>query len=112
MGDRGQVYFKESGVYLYTHWGAYELIKDVKKALGKKMRWEDVEYLARIVFDTMIGESQGEETGFGIGTEKHGDIWRLIEIDGTNVKVIDHGHTIFEGTFEEFLNYEPKEEEE
>ncbi len=69
MGDRGQV--KITGVYLYTHWGATELIKDIKKALGRKQRWDDQEYLARIIFDVMIGNEQGKETGFGISNEQH-----------------------------------------
>ena len=52
-------------------------------------------------------EIRGDEnktTGFGIGTSEHGDIWRLIALTKDNlVKVKDHDHLTFEGTYEEFI---------
>lgn len=80
MGDRGQV--KIGKVYLYTHWGGSNLKEDVKTALAKRWRWEDDEYLARIIFDVMTHGQNGEETGFGIGTSMHGDLNNpLVEVD-------------------------------
>jgi hypothetical protein len=110
MGDRGQVLMKNEKVYLYTHWGASELIKDVEKAIAKRVRWDDEEYLARIIFDEMIGKNKGEETGFGIGGKKHGDIWRLITVDCDNetITVDDNDKNIFNGDFEEFLKWAVK----
>ena len=61
MGDRGTV--EIHGVYLYTHWGASDLIDVVREALAKKWRWDDESYLARIIFDTMLDGSHGTETG-------------------------------------------------
>ena len=84
MGDRGQVLIEDTGVYLYTHWGASNLIDVVKKAIAKRWRWDDSEYLARIIFCEMInGEEENilNETGFGIGVTKHGDTWRLIKVN-------------------------------
>lgn len=86
MGDRGQVYVRswggKSGVYLYTHYGASSLDKDVERAIAKGWRWDDPDYLARIIFDEMVGkDGWGEETGYGIGTQKAGDIWRLVTVD-------------------------------
>ena len=84
MGSRGQVYIKDEGVegvYLYTHWNADELSGVVKRALAKRWRWDDSEYLARIIFDEMIGQHQGEQVGFGVGTTEHGDIKKLIIVD-------------------------------
>ncbi len=107
MGDRGQV--KIGGVYLYTHWGAIGLIEDVQTALNNKWRWHDLEYLARIIFDVMTAGEQGEEAGYGIGIQKHGDIWRLIEITKDNIRVIDNDKEVFNGTFEEFLKFKPKQ---
>ena len=105
MGDRGQVLIKDEGVYLYTHWGATVLVDVVKKAIAKKWRWDDAEYLARIIFDEMIGSEQGEQSGYGISTSKHGDIWRLVTVDCENGKVTveDNDKVEFEGTFEEFI---------
>ena len=81
MGDRGQVHIVDEDVWLYTHWGASELVDDVKAALAKKWRWSDPEYLARIIFCQMLHGDLDGETGYGIGREKHGDVWRVVEIN-------------------------------
>ena len=85
MGDRGTV--EIHGVYLYTHWGASDLIDVVRKALAKKWRWDDQIYLARIIFDTMLEGCHGTETGFGIMTEPI-DEWRCIHVDCNKQRVI------------------------
>lgn len=115
MGDRGQVLIKDE-VYLYTHWSGTELQQDVRNALAKRWRWDDPEYLARIIFEEMIGDSAGEETGFGIGTGIHGDIEHpLIIVDCKNQKVIlkdmEGKEIIKEYSFEGYLK-ETKEIEE
>jgi hypothetical protein len=114
MGDRGQVFIKDTGVYLYTHWGASDLINRVKEALAKKRRWGDAEYLARIIFDCMKGKDTESETGYGIGTNQHGDIWRLITVDCENrtIRVEDFKVRHFHGSFDEFLDsgFSPSEE--
>ena len=69
MGDRGNIHIKDSGVYLYSHWGGYDLPFTLQKALLKKWRWDDHPYLTRIIFDVMTGGVVGKETGFGISTE-------------------------------------------
>jgi hypothetical protein len=72
MGDRCAVHVKEddkdTGVYLYTHWRGGDLPEIVRKALGRRLRWDDAAYLARIIFDEMTKGQQGEETGFGISS--------------------------------------------
>ena len=80
MGDRVQVHFTETGVWLYSHWDGDNAIEDVRRALAKKWRWDDPEYLARIVFDEMT-DGRMDETGYGIGTKQHGDVDRVVEID-------------------------------
>ena len=81
MGDRGQVFIEDEKVYLYTHWGASELIKTVQKAIGRKQRWSDPEYLARMIFCEMVKGDEKGATGFGIGLTEHSDIWRLIKVN-------------------------------
>jgi len=81
MGARTQVFIKDTGVYLYSHWGSGNILKTVKKALARKQRWSDPEYLARIVFETMIGNNSGSAVGFGVGTTMHSDIDNLVTID-------------------------------
>lgn len=102
MGARAQVHIEENGVYLYTHWGASGLITDVAQALKKKWRWNDPDYLTRIIFDYMVGDEWGTETGFGIGTQENGDNEYIIHIKaGNKVQII--GDHAWEGTFEEFI---------
>ena len=94
MGDRGQI--KIGGVYLYTHWGGSSLKGILQTALKKKWRWNDEEYLARIIFECMIEEERGTETGYGIGIAMHEDINNpLLEVDVKNQKVIE-GKTVWD----------------
>jgi hypothetical protein len=76
MGDRAQVLIQRNDerVYLYAHWSGSDLPATVQRALKRKQRWTDLEYLARIVFCEMIKGQEAEETGFGIGTAEHGDL--------------------------------------
>jgi len=106
MGDRAQVLIKDEGVYLYTHWGASKLEEVVRRALERgKSRWNDPEYLARIIFCEMVKGREMELTGYGIGTKQYCDAWRIIEIDCENQKVtkIDFGKVQFKKSFEEFI---------
>ena len=103
MGDRAQVLMKDEGVYLYTHWGAYTLPKDVAVALDSQAgrgRWEDPEYLARIVFDCMKKDDTTGETGFGISTHE-GDAQFVIEVDSAK-QTVRHEDQSY--TFEEFIS--------
>ena len=68
-----------TGVYLYSHWAGTSIQEDVSNALRRgKSRWDDPEYLARIIFCEMLSHLKGEaltsETGYGIGTEEHDDL--------------------------------------
>jgi hypothetical protein len=105
MGDRGQVHIKDEGVYLYTHWGATELIDKVKSALSKRVRWDDAEYLARIIFSEMVRGFEDGTTGFGIGTSKHGDVWRVISIDCSKqqITIEDRDKLVLECSFNDFI---------
>ena len=98
MGARAQVRIKDTGVYLYTHWGAESIFQDVHRALKSKAgqaRLDDPEYLARIIFDKMQGNDPSPETGFGIGTHQHGDIDNLVIVDCAERMV----------TFEDHVNH-------
>lgn len=76
MGDRGNIYVvndvdplnssKTIGVYLYGHWSGSNLPEILANGLEHgQSRWGDVQYLTRILFDTLTGR-EGGETGYGI----------------------------------------------
>ena len=111
MGDRAQVKIKghqDACVYLYTHWGGYNLEDVVRAALALEERWDDTEYLARIIFCHMMGDNVKETTGYGIGTEEHGDIDLLITVDTIQQTVLmHHVNRDFDDkkfSFEDFIN--------
>ena len=85
MGNRAMVKIQcgaSPGVYLYTHQGGAELEQDVRCALARQARWDDASYLARIVFEAMIGNQQGRETGLGIQAISQDDLQHpLIVLD-------------------------------
>ncbi|MBA7623560.1 hypothetical protein ES703_30957 [subsurface metagenome] len=104
MGDRGQVLMVDEKVYLYTHWNATELAETVRRALARRQRWSDSEYLARIIFCEMVGDDVKGETGFGIGTGRHGDIWREVSVDcEKQIVTIKDRDESKEYTFEKFI---------
>lgn len=83
MGDRSQIAIKQDGknrVYLYGHWlgNPTEVLRSA--LIRGKGRWTDTEYLTRIIFCEMVKGHEMDETGFGIGTEKHGDIEHPIPV--------------------------------
>jgi len=93
MGDRANVAVRgwsaeEPPVYLYTHWGGFELPEVVRRALDSPEghgRWDDPSYLARIVFEHMVRDAFSLETGFGISTTPAGDAeYDLILLDPRN----------------------------
>lgn len=107
MGTRAQVQMVNSGVTLYQHWDGDTLEATVREALKRKERWNDKEYLARIIFCEMVKENLMDSTGFGIGvTPVHGDIEYLIkvDVDHQNVTVCDLNTGVNKGyTFETFI---------
>lgn len=97
MGDRANAvvldsYREPEAVFLYSHWGGYELPEIVREALGSdagRGRWDDSAYLARIVFDCMVGEDQGEETGFGIATRPPDNEYPFIVLRPSNQRLYE-----------------------
>ena len=122
MGTRSQVFMVNSGVYLYQHWDGYNLPLEVQEALKLKARWNDEEYLTRIIFETMLENQSDKTTGFGIGTIQHSDIEWLVEINAENqsIKISRWGWLeekgygelalLWDGSFEQFINIDASEE--
>jgi len=98
MGARAQVKIQDTGVFLYTHWGAGEIVEDVRTVIRRGKRLDDPVYLARIIFDQMTMGQQGSEAGAGIGTSQHGDIEVLVSIDCAMKQV--SVRKIYKGTLE------------
>lgn len=73
MGDRGNIVIrhKNDEVWLYTHWGGTEIDEVLKASLAKAPdRWTDPQYLARVVFQSLVGTNNGT-TGYGISSRIH-----------------------------------------
>lgn len=104
MGDRGNIVVIDgkSKVYLYTHWSRYRLQDDLADALNRGPdRWDDGQYLARIIFDSMTDGHQGEIGGFGISSViADGDETFIVDVD--NQRVISEKFS-FDCTFGDFL---------
>lgn len=67
MGDRGNIFVAGADVYLYTHWTGSDLGPIVRAALKRGQdRWNDDQYLARIVFCEMVKGDLLGTTSFGI----------------------------------------------
>lgn len=81
-------------VYLYSHDYAKTLVSDVHRVLSKKKRWDDPDYLSRMIFCEMIPTEFWEsDTGFGIGTQMYADVNLLVTIDTVKeiIKISSYG---------------------
>jgi hypothetical protein len=88
MGDRANVHV--AGVYLYTHWGGYNLPETVRAALIRAQegdRWQDDPYLARIIFCEMVTGSEKGTTGYGISATCGDGAERVLIVDTRSQQV-------------------------
>jgi hypothetical protein len=95
-------------VYLYTHSGAGSLVNDVHSVLSMRQRWNDPDYLAKMVFCRMVPvECWNTDLGFGIGTQLYADVNLLITLDTVNYKILlqsaTEKHSTLKMSFEEFV---------
>jgi hypothetical protein len=106
MGDRANVKIVQmySGeVFLYTHWRGTELPTIIQSAMRKgENRWEDAQYLSRILFCEMVrGRPENELTGYGISSIVGDGDSRVLVIDCDQQQVFfPDGGTM---TFREFV---------
>lgn len=83
MGDRANVRIDGdcASVVFYTHWTGYQLPETVGAAIARKQRWDDMPYLARIIFCEMVKGHEGDETGFGISGEPLDNSYPILVVD-------------------------------
>lgn len=86
MGDRSNIVIEQGDgtrLYFYSHWsgldGAWAAVRDALKRGGD--RRTDLQYFARIVFESFVGENRGGITGFGITTSLHDNENALLVVD-------------------------------
>lgn len=71
MGDRANVKVVGHGsvVYLYTHWRGSELPQVLEESLLRaRDRWDDEQYLARVIFSDLTNGHERSTTGYGISS--------------------------------------------
>ena len=77
MGDRANfVFVQDSGetIVLYGHWAGYNMLEKLAEAVhAAAPRWNDDSYATRIAVSQMVGNSWGDETGWGLYVNQIGD---------------------------------------
>lgn len=87
MGNRANILVKESvdgGVYLYTHSDGDNVPFVLKSVLRRRVRWDDTQYLTRIIFDELTMGHRGDETGYGISSFVGDGSDRVLMVDIKN----------------------------
>lgn len=82
MGDRGNIVVRDrdgSEVWLYSHWFGASMPAILQSAL-KRGRWDDGQYLARVIFQTLVGDD-GELTGYGISAVMRDNEHAILVVD-------------------------------
>ena len=106
MGDRANVKVldrsddKVHEVYLYTHYDGQDLPLMVRDALERGIdRWDDVQYLTRVIFCEMIQDDVMGSTGYGI-TAREYDGGRTVIVDPDKSEITLKGGKVY--SFNEF----------
>jgi hypothetical protein len=109
MGARCTFVFKQKedlAVALYSHWGEYDMHKDLALALQHAaVRKGDTEYYTRMAISYLLKDSIMDETGFGIYACDPNDLGFMdhpILIDLTTNTISDETGTHSIGSF---INY-------
>lgn len=109
--NSGQVLIigENGSVYLYTHNHADTLVKDVHDVLSRRLRWNDPDYLTRMIFCQMVlKESWEDDIGYGIGTQFYVDVNVLITLNFEHQTVMissaDLKYPKYQMTFESFVS--------
>jgi hypothetical protein len=110
MGARCTFVFKQKkdlAVALYSHWGEYDMYKDLALALQHAApRKGDVEYYTRMAISYLLKDSILDETGFGLYACNPNDLGFMdhpILIDLTN-NTISHDD-VNHKDIDSFINY-------
>jgi len=89
--NSGQIEIKSpyGSVFLYTHDLGYNILHVIHNVLSKKVRWDDSDYLAKMLFCELVPSEFWESNkGFGIGTQMYIDIKLLVTVDIVLKKII------------------------
>lgn len=106
--NSGQIEIKGpyGSVFLYTHDLAHDILHVVYGVLSKKIKWDDPDYLSRMLFCKMVpAEFWNSDKGFGIGTQMYHDIKLLVTIDVVSQKIIITNFEM-QGSLARSLHYE------
>lgn len=118
MGDRGNIVIKQNDrdqsapyLYFYTHWSGSDIPQIVQSALKRgKDRWDDEQYLARVVFCELVKDCAMDTDGYGISTYMGDNEHDFIVLDAKKqtVSVVKEGDPGAgpkkSWSFEDFLN--------
>lgn len=95
MGDRANIYLEmpgkgeqPDGIYLYTHGHGYGWPEQLREALEfGRGRWDDDQYLARIIASRVFADLVNDETGGGISLRLCDNEHPIIVVDLINQTV-------------------------
>lgn len=114
MGDRANIVIVdyetnlsgENAVFLYTHWTGSELPEALKAGLEKgRDRWTDAQYLARVLFQQMLGSDTGT-TGYGITATLGDNSYPLLIVDVPRQVIVEYPEDTYrEKGFAELPDY-------
>lgn len=108
MGDRANIQLTGAHclphpLFFYTHWSGCELPFTLQSALKRgRERWNDPQYLTRIIFSEMIQGDVLHLTGYGISTKVCDGEDRVLVVDVDAKKVTDWDGKSY--SFEEFCS--------
>lgn len=94
MGDRASIEVRsvDGSIFLYSHWAGADRLECLQKAMALNARWDDPDYLTRIIFDAWKGLDVESTTSWGISPAITDHEYPLLVVDTTS-QTISEEHT-------------------
>lgn len=105
MGDRANIKFVEEDggtLFFYSHWGGPKMVWQwLHRALSRRQRWDDSQYLAAIIMREAAKGDLESTTGLGLSTQIHDNSHPILIAD-VNTQQVRLGDKVW--TFDEFIS--------
>jgi len=109
MGDRAmaEIITEDGSLYVYSHWGGFELPDDAKQAIiAAQGRWDDDSYAVRILVDQLTKNGRDQETGYGLMLKPNAEDEYNDDNPSVIINLVDKQLTIFRDGDTEHISFQ------
>jgi len=108
MGDRAmaEIITEDGSLYVYSHWGGFELPDNAKQAImAAQDRWDDESYATRIIVDQLTKGGRDQETGYGLMLKPNAEDEYNNDNPSVIIDLVQKRLSVFRDGDEEHINF-------